>query len=518
MTGKRMRVRTRTRTRTRIRWAAVAAVLALSVLPARSRAEEEPAPLWLALTRPVFVEALEPLAAHRRAQGLAVEISTRPAAEALATLSGPPACLLLVGDEGRGAEEAPWRVPAPRRSLYRWTRSQAKDFPADALLGDVDGDLLPDVPVGRIPARTVAEVETVVAKILAYERQTPTAADLRVVAWAGAPGYGKLLDALSTNFMVQTVRSRTPEWAGRFLLSAAPSHPLAGWMPDQPAIFNRELGRGAVLGTVISHASATHVAVCRTEGATVHYGPEETEAAFAEGEPKSPLVVLACDCGSFDRDERCLAESLLFLPGGPVALVAATTESHPLTNYFTGRALLEALGHGKRRLGEIWIDAQRAGREAHSFLIEKALEDAEGSLEDDIDQEQLRRDQPLLYAVFGDPATRLRIPGPLQATVERTDSGWRWTVEKPEGAESLQVAVRRPAGAAKPIASPRPVGRAEAAARLVAANRATSFVARSPLPGGTWEGEIDGPVGAWLRLVATGPGLFRVFTAKLEAP
>ena len=223
-------------------------LLLLSAL--RAGAEDDGRDVWLVVTRPMFEAALAPLAEHRRTQGLAVEVTTRSVREALGGRDAPPAFLLLVGDDAPGAADAPWRVPAPRSSLYRWTPRQRADFPSDASLGDLDGDHLPDVPVGRIPARTVEELEAVVAKIVAYERETPTADDLRVLAWAGAPGYGKLLDSMATSFLVQTVRSRAPAWAGRFLISAAPDHPLAGSLPDQPSVFNAELGRGAVLGSV----------------------------------------------------------------------------------------------------------------------------------------------------------------------------------------------------------------------------------------------------------------------------
>lgn len=492
----------------------------LLALGGGTRAEEEPAagPLWLAVTRPMFAEALEPLAAHRRAQGLSARISTRPVSDALAELDAPPAFVLLVGDDAPGAEDAPWRLEAPRRSLYRWTHRQKLDFASDALLGDLDGDLFPEVPVGRIPARSTAELAIAVTKIIAYENKTPTPEDLRVLAWAGVPGYGKLLDAMATNFLIQTVRTRAPTWAGRFLLSAASGTELAGWLPDQSDVFNRELARGAVLGAVVAHASETTVVLCNKEDGPVLYGREQAQEAFATGEPKSPLVLLACECGSFDDSGTCLAESLLWLPGGPVATVAATTESHPLTNYFTGRSLLEALSQGKRRLGEIWVDGQRAAREARSLLIEKALADAEGSLDETIDQDQLRRDQPLLYGIVGDPATRLRIPETLEATVERTETGWRWSVERPEGAEALQVAVRRPPGMARrTAATPAGTDREAATQRLLAANARTSFVAEGP-GNGAWVGEIEAEPGGWLRLVATGPGVFRVFTTKLEAP
>src|SRR5206468_940727 len=40
---------------------------------------------------------------------------------------------------------------------------------SDDWFGDLDGDELPDLAVGRIPVRTREEADTVVAKVLAYE-------------------------------------------------------------------------------------------------------------------------------------------------------------------------------------------------------------------------------------------------------------------------------------------------------------------------------------------------------------
>jgi uncharacterized repeat protein (TIGR01451 family) len=44
--------------------------------------------------------------------------------------------------------------------------------PADPLYGDVDGNSIPDVPVGRLPVRTSQELSAVIAKTLAYEAKS----------------------------------------------------------------------------------------------------------------------------------------------------------------------------------------------------------------------------------------------------------------------------------------------------------------------------------------------------------
>jgi len=51
---------------------------------------------------------------------------------------------------------------APTGDLVLWA-------PVDPLFGDIDGDEVPDVPVGRFPARTVEELQLLVSKTLGYE-------------------------------------------------------------------------------------------------------------------------------------------------------------------------------------------------------------------------------------------------------------------------------------------------------------------------------------------------------------
>ncbi|HVS12985.1 MAG TPA: C25 family cysteine peptidase [Thermoanaerobaculia bacterium] len=56
-------------------------------------------------------------------------------------------------------------VPTP----YAKTDSLIHFAPVDPLYGDVDGDLIPDLSVGRFPVRTLAELELVINKTLEYD-------------------------------------------------------------------------------------------------------------------------------------------------------------------------------------------------------------------------------------------------------------------------------------------------------------------------------------------------------------
>ncbi len=141
-----------------------------------------------------FFAALQPLVAQRRSQGLRVRLVNvediyplfnggvfHPeairafVAYARAHWPGPAArYLFLVGDGNfnfKGYNPATYGafVPTLIPPYREFADPTQGDVPVDSRFGDVDGDGLPEVFVGRLPAQTVAEVAAYVAKVLAYE-------------------------------------------------------------------------------------------------------------------------------------------------------------------------------------------------------------------------------------------------------------------------------------------------------------------------------------------------------------
>jgi hypothetical protein len=475
--------------------------VALLLLVGLCHAEE---PLWLAVGPAELLKPLAPLAKHRAHQGLRVKVRAGGVKEGLAEHA--PAFLLLVGDHAPGSEKEAWHLPARTLRLYRWRKAQAEIYASDAAWGDRDGDGLPDCAVGRIPARTPAEVAEVVRKTIAYETRVPTVNDLRLVAWAGAPGYGGLVDAFATLMLVTTVRNNAPRWMSPWIISADARQALCGWPPDHPEIFSRAMQEGSLMTAIAAHGNADAAYSMPHEGRWILYTAEHA-ARFLDGDrPVAPLIFLACNCAEHDRARASLAERLLFLPGGPVATVGATTESHPLTNNYVGTCLLRAAAgkYGRHdRLGSLWLESQRRAAEERSLILESMLKDVEGKLEPEINVAKLRRDQQLMYALLGDPALRLPLPLPLEATID-ADGCWRAT--RVEGATELHVAFR-----AMPLEMPPPAGTDAATRRLAfaAANLAEGYAARGVLRGDAeWTGSFEER--GQLRLVATGPGVLRV--------
>lgn len=489
---------------------AFAALLCFALAPCQAPSDDAATarerPLWLVVTTEALAPALEPLVAAREAGGLEARVSTEGVEAALAAAPRAPSYLLLVGDTQRVGEPDPsWNVPTNERPLYRWIASQRRTFESDAAWGDLDDDATPDVPVGRIPARTPDEVERAVKKILAFEARPFTPQDLRLVVWGGSPDYGPEFDRASTALLLDSMQRGAPRWSGLWLLTGDAQSPLCGWPADQPARFAAEMGRGGLLDVLMGHGNALLFHSMSTDTDSVDLTAPGVHEAFGEGEPTPPMVVFACDCGDFARKGSCLAEELLARPAGPVAVIAATTNSHPLTNYFTSTSLLESIVQGHARLGDLWQDAQeRALKRRLGFLtiVANQLKDVEGKLEPEIDVAGLQRDQFLMYALLGDPATRLRFPtGTLSIETGAGGSGRTWRVAKPANAGPLLVAFRP---AARPaLTGPADQSGREAASRLLEeAGAELGFVPRATLePDAPWEGTLDAP--GTLRVVTT---------------
>jgi len=470
-------------------------------------------PIWLVVTRPVFLEAIKPLAEMRSKDGFETVISTRPVPGAIAGLKRRPAFLLLVGDYQPSEDKEPWYIPSRRRKLYRWRAPQEKEFASDTLWADFDSDLIPDIPVGRIPVRTAEQLKVIVKKTIAFEHKQPTVDDLRLPIWAGTAGYNEAFSMMATELLLNALRMDASEWLRPWIISADQMHSLCGWPFDQQKMFTEQLKRGGVMAVLMGHGDSNHFFSMVFQGKAVGYVPAHFRHALATGKPGPPTVIIACGTGNFTGPKNCLCESLILAPAGPVAVIGATTESHPLTNYFSALCLLRERGEKDKRLGTMWLNSQRKAMKTRDFIIERMLVNVEGKLEEKMNVAKLRRDQILMYTLLGDPASRLHLPNELQANVKRLTDGWHWNVQKPKDATRLYVGFR-PAGQNFPTVQ-MPIVKAAARKRFEQANATFGFEPLAELTGDdTWKGTISKE--GTLRLVATGPARIYAIAFKLK--
>jgi hypothetical protein len=158
---------------------------------------------YLVVTHPLFADQANQLAAHRQTQGLSTAVvdveqiyrrysAGNPQPEAIRAYLREHAAamgtryLVLFGGANynsvglRGAAiSALSYIPTFYTPLNRYSNF----VPADAFYGDLTGDQVAEIAVGRVPARTVAEATESVRKLLAYETQ-PAAGSFLVTSGA----------------------------------------------------------------------------------------------------------------------------------------------------------------------------------------------------------------------------------------------------------------------------------------------------------------------------------------------
>ena len=282
--------------------------------------------------------ALARLAGHRRAQNLrTLIVDIRDVYDAFGHGFKDPAALR----QFIGVTRHHWAKPAPRAVLLvgdatydprdRHGLGVADEIPSpfgpgpyewgaqDAVLAEVvNADALPDLALGRIPARTEVELSAVVDKIIAHEAQ-PAGAAWRQRASLIADD----ADAAG-NFMARSEEMRAAAFGGLTVTT--------GYLDNETGPVVR-----AKVQTAFS--SGTRVIQYMGHGLPAQWASYSGGVLFNAADAVAlsntvfPLVAaFACDNGQFAGQSgfpgfACLAEALLGQSRGAVALVASATEA-----------------------------------------------------------------------------------------------------------------------------------------------------------------------------------------------
>ena len=159
-------------------------------LPGLPSLDSSPAE-YLIVSHPDFLQAIAPLAETRRADGYSVDAvdvndlyrlfsggvvdpnAIRDYVRFAAEARGTRFLLLVGGDTYDYKDRLGVGSISFIPSLYAATNAIVQYAPVDTLFADVDDDGLPELAVGRLPVRTVEELEILIGKILDYRQNTP---------------------------------------------------------------------------------------------------------------------------------------------------------------------------------------------------------------------------------------------------------------------------------------------------------------------------------------------------------
>lgn len=400
--------------------------------------------LYLVITRKLFADDLSTWQAERAGNGFNVVVGSwedPPAPDQIRTwigeqtraAGGAARYILLVGDcAGNNEGEPLWHIPSVEVSSR--SSEVRTDFISDAPYGDLDRDGCPEVPVGRLPVRDRSMLRTQLAKILSYRSQPIGPAWFRAVMWVGAKGYTDQMHSIALYLQTNLL----PRWLDSFLISGNPNSAYSSYPPEQPEIFLEEIQKSALMTVVASHGSFRSITPTVYNSTEVFLSVEDV-ARLKSRHPLGPMVLLGCDSGDFATSQSkgpSLAEAFAAHPGGPIAVIAASGTTHPLTNHFAARAMIQNLtdGMATQSIGDFLLGVQRRlVRTGEPSLAQLAKQDglAEPLLQSVPDQERgllrsasdLVRYEALAYNLLGDPACSMRLPKPMSISITASKKG-----------------------------------------------------------------------------------------------
>ncbi len=391
-------------------------------VPSNLHTPEEGADVLVIAPR-AWQDALSPWVAWRTAQGFRVRVVAiqdiydefsygQPTPEAIrrfirhayAQWPDPaPRYVVLVGDgsydfKNYSGFDPPTVIPPYMARVDPWLGETASDL----RYVEVDGeDEIPDLFIGRWPVRTEAEVQTVVAKVLFYERDMPTAEWQRRIVFiadnyrdaAGRPdGAGDFVAEAERTLQGQL---RLPFVGERVYympwLDTTSANLYDGFtrVEDMRAYIRALWNEGRGIINWIGHASYEQ------------WGAENflhaRELADLRNAERLPfLFSISCFTGFFQHPEYAsLDEALLLKPdGGVIATWSPTGLAVAYGHRYLQEGFYQALMAGERRLGPLTLAGTLrvlSGARTYWFL-------------------------PQTYVILGDPLLTLRT-GPTEESV-----------------------------------------------------------------------------------------------------
>lgn len=378
-------------------WVGSAAqLLSPAIAPVRADADLLQGPAqWLVISHGMFIPALADLVALRQSEGLSTRVvdveqvfarysAGNPDPQAIARYIAEASAamdtryVLLVGAD---TVDAPGHLGSGSLSFvptpYVATNRFVQYAPADALLGDVDGDGIAEVAVGRLPVRTLAEAAEMVRKIRAYDQQP---AHERVLLVAG-PDDGSASFSLDSEWLEQGLG---PLW-------------------QRNRVYQNELGLDAARAALVQGFDSGQSLISYTG----HSGPNRWTfdplftTSQIDGSHANPALRLAQnDNQPIVLQFACWTTYFVSAQQNSMAQVLLTTAGRGASAVIGASVLMEQTSH-QRMATAIRPHLQAGTRIGDALLAARASIAADP-------QQPYKREIQAAVAILGDPAQRVR--------------------------------------------------------------------------------------------------------------
>jgi hypothetical protein len=350
---------------------------------------------YLIVAPDAFISTLGTLVDLKESQGYSVTVAglstTGTSAENIQSYiqnaydnwSIPPTYVLLVGDVDNGSNS----IPA-------FTGNSTSTV-TDLYYGTVDGsDWIPDVFVGRLPARSTSQLSTMISNLVAYNNLTGTESWVRKAALLASndPTYWTVAEG-TQNYVILN-DTQPAGYTGTF-----PSNPQAGG--DKLYAYSYSANTSNVLSAINNGRS---LIAYSGHGSSVSWGgPSFSESnirSISSTGTFSVVASFACYTGKFDTTESFGETWLLQSNKGAVAFIGSSSSTFWGPDDAMERAMMDSLYSGTQ-------SANVVGLFKFAGLMEiEATRSGTGTAQSRYYWES--------YNTFGDPALELLI-GPKES-------------------------------------------------------------------------------------------------------
>jgi hypothetical protein len=312
--------------------------------------------------------------------------------------------------------EIPWQMT--RMQDANQDPARRRTIPTDNFYADLvaDDNAMPDIAVGRIPARTPEQAAIALQKVKDYETAPEGEWMQNLTFFAGEGRFGVAIDRLLENLFTQFVE-QTVSPAYHVRMTYANINSSYAYAPSR---FSdkvlEEANEGALMLVYLGHGLDDRLdnMYVEVEGRRLRYPILQMDdvSRFAIPDGKLPIMlILACRTGALDHADGCLSEAICFEPGAPIAVLSSSRDCHPYSNALIQKAFISEFSERRvPTLGEAMLNAKREMIQARDPDRRQLEFMASLVIPSKADRDALNRSHLAIYNLIGDPGLRVRYP------------------------------------------------------------------------------------------------------------